>query len=531
MSVQTKINLALVLVLVAIMSASLFFAASTEKRLMLQVVEQQTKDAADSYFDSINTMMLTGTMAQREVLRNKILARPGVIDARIIRSDEITKVFGPGYDHQAPADALDRRALSGEEIIEVEKRDGSRVLTVINPILAHADYRGTNCLTCHQSAENAVMGAVRISYDLKALDEEVDRNILISAGIQLLLLVIGVVVMCMTVRHVIIRRINAMRHTMDSMAKDEDLSRSVAVGAKDEIGAMGDAFNHMIGKFRHSLEAVTGVTRQLSDVSERVSHVAEKTLSAVNEQRSETDMVASAMNEMSATVQEVARNASQTATASAGADSESKAGVKVATEALDGIEVLIAEIEKAAQVIQRVESDSASIDMVLGVINGIAEQTNLLALNAAIEAARAGEQGRGFAVVADEVRTLASRTQKSTEEIQAMIEQLQSGVRNAVQAMKEAQLRARSGSECVEKAAQSLGLIADEVGTINEMNTQIATAAEQQSSVAEEINRNISTISRIADTTSADATQTSEISDELVRLATELNRLVGQFKL
>jgi methyl-accepting chemotaxis protein len=303
------------------------------------------------------------------------------------------------------------------------------------------------------------------------------------------------------------------------------------VGAKDEIGAMGDAFNRMIGKFRHSLEAVAGVTHQLSDVSERVSHVAEKTLAAVNEQRSETDMVASAMNEMSATVQEVARNASQTATASTGADNESKAGVKVATEALDGIEVLIAEIEKAAQVIQRVESDSASIDMVLGVINGIAEQTNLLALNAAIEAARAGEQGRGFAVVADEVRTLASRTQKSTEEIQAMIEQLQGGVRNAVQAMSEAQLRARSGSQCVEKAAQSLAVIADEVGTINEMNTQIATAAEQQSAVAEEINRNITTISRIADTTSADASQTSQISDELVRLATELNRLVGQFKL
>jgi len=531
MSVQTKINLALVLVLVAIMSASLFIAASTEKRLVLQVVEQQTKDAADSYFDSINTMMLTGTMAQREVLRNKILARPGVIDARIIRGDEVTKVFGPGYAHQALADALDRQALTGESIIQVDKKDGGRVLTVINPILAHADYRGTNCLTCHQVAENAVMGAVRISYDLKALDQEVDRNILVSGAIQLLLLIVGVVVMCMTVRHVILRRINAMRHTMDSMAEDEDLSRSVAVGAKDEIGAMGDAFNRMIGKFRHSLEAVAGVTHQLTDVSERVSHVAEKTLAAVNDQRSETDLVASAMNEMSATVQEVARNASHTATASTGADNESKAGVKVASEALDGIEVLIAEIEKAAEVIQRVESDSASIDMVLGVINGIAEQTNLLALNAAIEAARAGEQGRGFAVVADEVRTLASRTQKSTEEIQAMIEQLQSGVRNAVQAMKEAQLRARSGSQCVEKAAQSLSVIANEVGTINEMNTQIATAAEQQSAVAEEINRNITTISRIADTTSADAAQTSQISDELVRLATELNRLVGQFKL
>lgn len=295
MSVQTKINLALVLVLVAIMSASLFFSASTEKRLVLQVVEQQTKDAADSYFDSINTMMLTGTMAQREVLRNKILARPGVIDARIIRGDEVTKVFGQGYDHQAPVDALDRRALGGEEIIEVNEQNGNRVLTVINPILAHADYRGTNCLTCHQVGENTVMGAVRISYDLKALDQEVDRNIMISGGIQLLLLFIGVVVMCLTVRQVIIRRITAMRHTMNTMAEDEDLSRSVEVGAKDEIGAMGDAFNRMIGKFRHSLEAVAGVTHQLSDVSGRVSHVAEKTLAAVNEQRNETDMVASAM--------------------------------------------------------------------------------------------------------------------------------------------------------------------------------------------------------------------------------------------
>src|SRR5690606_5900818 len=221
-SVQAKINLALLVVFALVLSASLLHAAITEKRLVLQVVEQQTKDAADSYFDSINTMMLTGTMAQRDVLRNKILARPGVIDARIIRGEEVTKVFGPGFAHQAPADALDRRALSGEEIIEVNKQNGGRVLTVINPILAHADYRGTNCLTCHQVSENAVMGAVRISYDLKALDQEVDRNIMISGAIQLLLLVIGVVVMCMTVRHVIIRRITAMRHTMNAMAEDED---------------------------------------------------------------------------------------------------------------------------------------------------------------------------------------------------------------------------------------------------------------------------------------------------------------------
>ncbi len=531
MSVQAKINLALLVVFASVLSASLFYAAITEKRLVLQVVEQQTKDAADSYFDSINTMMLTGTMAQRDVLRNKILARPGVVDARIIRGDSVTSVFGPGFAHQAPADELDKRALAGESIIEVVEEKNGRILTVVNPILGHKDYRGTNCLTCHQVQEDSVMGAVRISYDLSALDSEVDRNIMISAGIQLLLLLAGLLVMGYIIRRVIISRINDMRHTMEAMTEDEDLSRSVSIHAEDEVGAMGHAFNRMIDKFRHSLEAVAGVTRHLGEVSERVSNVAEKTHSAVMEQRSETDMVASAMNEMSATVQEVARHATQTASASSGADDESRLGVRVATEALDGIEVLIRDIENAAQVIKQVEADSVSIGMVLSVINGIAEQTNLLALNAAIEAARAGEQGRGFAVVADEVRTLASRTQKSTEEIQATIEQLQNGVRNAVKAMEGAQIKAHAGSDSVAKVAQSLNVIAGEVGTINDMNTQIATAAEEQSAVAEEINRNITTISVIADTTSTDAQQTSQISEELVRLAAELNRLVSQFKL
>ncbi|WP_019339094.1 methyl-accepting chemotaxis protein [Stutzerimonas stutzeri] len=531
MSVQTKINLALLVVFALVLAASLFYSAGSEKQLILRVVEQQTKDTADSYFDSINTMMLTGTMSQREVLRNKILARPGVIDARIVRGEPVTKVFGPGFEHQAPKDELDKRALAGDATIEVSEGQNGRVLTVINPIHARQDYRGTNCLTCHQVPQDTVMGAVRISYDLSALDGEVHRNILTSAVIQALLLLAGLIVMGYIIRRIIISRINDMRHTMEAMTKDEDLSRTVAVQAQDEVGAMGTAFNHMIFKFRNSLEAVATVTRQLGEVSNRVSSVAEKTQTAVMEQRSETDMVASAMNEMSATVQEVARHANETASASSGADAESRVGVSLATEALDGIEVLIRDIEKAAQVIKQVETDSVSIGMVLNVINGIAEQTNLLALNAAIEAARAGEQGRGFAVVADEVRTLASRTQKSTEEIQRTIEQLQNGVRNAVQAMEGAQVRAHSGSDCVAKTAQSLTVIAGEVNAITGMNTQIATAAEEQSAVAEEINRNITTISTIADTTLADASQTSRISEELVQLAAELNRLVGQFRL
>ncbi len=531
-SVQAKINMALVTVFAMVMAVSLFYSASNEKKLVLEVVEQQTKDAADSYFDGINTMMLTGTMNQREVLRKKVLERPGVLEARIIRGEGVAKVFGVGDSAELAQDDLDKRGLKGEAIVQVTDRNGEgRVLTVLNPIRATDNYRGTNCLMCHQVEKNSVVGVVRISYSLKQLDAEVERNILVAAGMHLVLFAIGLGLMVYIVRRVVIRRINALRGTIEVIERDEDLSRAIQVEAEDEVGAMGHAFNRMMQKFRHSLEAVAGATHQLSQVSDRVSNVADETLKVVVEQRTETDMVAQSMNEMSATVQEVARNAAQTAEASRGANDEAKSGAYVATEALGGIEVLIREIEHAGTVIQKVEQDSASIGMVLDVIKGIAEQTNLLALNAAIEAARAGEQGRGFAVVADEVRTLASRTQKSTEEIQDMIERLQGGVRDAVTAMEGARKRAQSGSDHVEKAAENLAMIAGEVGTINDMNTQIATASEEQSAVAEEINRNITNISHIADKTSEGAKQTSQISEELVRLAAELERLVSQFKL
>jgi len=275
---------------------------------------------------------------------------------------------------------------------------------------------------------------------------------------------------------------------------------------------------------------VYGSTTQLASAAEEMSVIMVETNRGTQQQQSETSQVVAAMNEMTATVQEVARNATEAASAASSADSAAAEGKRVVIGTMSAIESLSSEINAAANVIGQLEKDSENIGTVLDVIKGIAEQTNLLALNAAIEAARAGEQGRGFAVVADEVRTLASRTQQSTQEIQEMIEKLQVGAQSAVKVMDESRAKAEDSVTQAASAASSLETITNSVSLINDMNTQIATAAEQQSAVAEEINKNILNISDIVDRTADGASQTSTASDELANLAIQLQQLVNQFK-
>jgi methyl-accepting chemotaxis protein len=310
-----------------------------------------------------------------------------------------------------------------------------------------------------------------------------------------------------------------------------DLTVQIDLSARDEMREISDHFNAMAEKFAALIQQVISSISQLAAASEEVSSVAQDSAKNIDRQRSETDQVATAINEMNATVQEVANNASNAAGAANNADNEAKGGKEVVENTSQVIAQLADEIENAANVIQAVESDSESIGTVLDVIKGIAEQTNLLALNAAIEAARAGEQGRGFAVVADEVRTLASRTQQSTQEIEEMIVKLQTGSRSAVEVMQKSREQAQSGVTQAQEAASSLEAITRAVATITDMNTHIASAAEEQSSVADEINKNVTRISEISEQTSAGAEQTTASSEELARLAADLQQLVSQFKI
>ena len=324
---------------------------------------------------------------------------------------------------------------------------------------------------------------------------------------------------------------NAVSAMKDISEGEGDLTLRLNVAGTDEIGQLAMSFNGFITRMQDVIREVTSSTSQLSAAAEEMSMITGETRNGVQRQQSETALVATAVNEMSSTVHEVANSAGTAASAASQADTQSEQGKQIVSSTVVSIRTLASEVETAASVIGQLEKDSESIGSVLEVIRGIAEQTNLLALNAAIEAARAGEQGRGFAVVADEVRSLASRTQESTQEIQEMIERLQKGSRDAVKAMELGQEQAQQTVEQASQAESSLTEISSAVAQINEMNAHIAEASRQQGEVVEEINKNIINITQVADESANGADQLSTASQEMANLAVNLEHQVANFKI
>lgn len=361
-------------------------------------------------------------------------------------------------------------------------------------------------------------------------DTRAENEFVLNTAI--VLLIVGVILLSLLAMVTIKGISSAVTHLTETSSQlaAGNLTVHSQYDSHDELGDIADAFNTICDKFRTVVKELSDTTVQLAAAAEETSVITGESSVRIKQQQSETEQVATAMTEMTATVQDVARNAAEAEQSALQADSLTNDGRTVAGQALNATRELAQEVEQTAKVIHDLEAESVNIGGVLDVIRGIAEQTNLLALNAAIEAARAGEQGRGFAVVADEVRTLAGRTQESTQEIQSMIERLQQGTGEAVTAMQRGQEKAEHSLSRVEQADQALEEINQAVSRIKDMNAQIATAAEEQGAVAEEINRNIVSINDLSVQSAQGAEQTAVASTQQAHLAADLQAMAAKFR-
>ena len=517
----------------------LIFAWSGTIAWTIYAQHDNARHQATSFAESVHemamagltTMMITGTMGQSKEFLDQVRELGKVNDLRVLRAAAVSDVFGAGpAEHQA-RDSIEQQVLErGEPHLSISE-DGSYLRAVL-PVHNRASYLGKNCLLCHATApENAVLGATAMRIDLTEVNHQVNQFGIHLFIIAVLVSIPTLLFLFIFIRYFVTRPLQGMANGLRDIAEgDADLSRRLPIQGKDEIGQASTAFNLMMEKLSELIRSILNSTESFTTAVGRLEQITERTREGVDRQHNEIEQLNHAISDLVGSAQDVAQSAQQATATTDRAREAANNGDRVVQQTVAGITQLAGDVESAAEAIARLETDSEQIGSILDVIRGIAEQTNLLALNAAIEAARAGEAGRGFAVVADEVRSLASRSQQATEEIHAMIERLQQGSRSAVTAMQQSRDRAHAQREQAGEASAALSNINQAVQQIDQIAAQIAGAAEQQNTVAANISHNANNLRDEAEHNAEGSKASSEAGRELADLAMQLQEMVARFR-
>ncbi|MCZ8529525.1 HAMP domain-containing methyl-accepting chemotaxis protein [Alteromonas sp. PRIM-21] len=470
----------------------------------------------------------TETLVRSQTLGNEVDL---VVEKVVTQLSEMVEAAG-GRDDSGTLD--DINDLVNDAINAIKANDG-----VVQLHVDRLERRNDAEQALNASDSNIAQGVVALENLLNLADKKASHienqvNGAITTGNTFVIVVVLIsIAVAAFIGYVTVRAITRPLYRVNELltvASSGDLTHRLDDSAQDEFGLLARNCNTLIGNLKELITAINVRAEQLAAASEQTSAVTAQTTHSIQDQKSQIGQVATATTEMHSTSQLVVQNAEDTLSQIRHADAEAENVRQISLENKNTIEILSRDVQEAADVINKLHQDSASIGGILDVIRGVADQTNLLALNAAIEAARAGEQGRGFAVVADEVRTLASRTQESTQEINAMIEVLQAGAEKAVSVMDQGKDQTAACVAQTEKATQALDIITDAVHKAHDVSSQIEQSAREQNTVSQEISEKLETIVGIAEETTAGAQQTSESSHEVARLAEELQQSIRQFK-
>lgn len=512
----------------------------------LSYLNQQNTVLADNLIPSVrySTQMNIALLDARRFQLSMVIAMGNNDSADIERTQQGVIEAKTRFDKAADDySALPFNAVDDEQTFRALKTAGEVYFNAHDVLYQAVRQGNTNVREILQgSIRSSLDQATKLTADLRDINERIgkeldaqgeeaytsSRFISILTGATTLIFVVFI---AWYLTQQIKRPVNRLLELVGNVA-DGDLTHRVELNAfnQDELGQLAKGFAQMQENLRKLVGEVSGSVVQMSSAVEEISAVARQSADNMNSQQHELNQLATAMNEMQATVQEVSRNTSDAASAATSASETAELGAQTVNDSIQRIERVAGAIESTAEVIRQLGDDSRNIGMVLEVIRGIAEQTNLLALNAAIEAARAGEQGRGFAVVADEVRTLAKRTQDSTTQINTIIAELQQRAEQAGSTMQQSQELMHTTVATAREAGESISQISGSVSSISHMNIQIATATEEQGAVSEELNRNVVNISHASEEVAAGANQMSQACNELNHLATQLQDMVRRFR-
>jgi len=647
LSLKAKVNITVGLIFLMVIVFVTYFAVSEESDRLMEAAEKQVTEITTLYFDSLNTMMLTGTMEQRSILRNKMLARKEVTDARVIRGQPVRNQFGPGFPEEEPLDELDRRALQGEQIILIDKQSGQRQLTVLTPFKATETTRGVNCLQCHNVPSGSINGAIRVSYSLASVDQSVNNVFWRTVSFNLFLFVTGLMLVNLLLKVWIINPLKALMHVVNKRAEGDTEIRA-RVNADDEIGKLGQSFNNMadnvnaithrehetaedlqlkvdrllkvvnkvaegdfsvkidisgndamgelatglqdmidyinksieekreaveilahkvdkilhvvtraaegdltgsvaiegddaIGKLARGVQLmvanlnalVSQVQRsgiQVTSSATEIAATAKQQEATIGEQAKTTNEIAATATEISATTKELVNTIDEVASAA----DRTRQSASDGYGELERMEVTMQNIvEAAGSIAQKFEvlnEKALNINSVVTTITKVADQTNLLSLNAAIEAEKAGEYGLGFAVVATEIRRLADQTAVATLDIEQMVKEMQSAVSSGVLSMEKFSDQVRRSVEDVNQVAAQLAGIIEEVQNFAPRFENVQQGMHFQSQGANQIKQAMLQLSESAHQAVVSIKQSNSAIDALNDAAHALQNGVTRFR-
>lgn len=527
----TKFMLVVGIVIVVFLGTNLYISISRQRNQLMNQLEGKAKFIATQLMidrqwaaKAYNNKKLLIEPTQMNVETAKIADSSGLYNIRLISSTPINPDNSPKDDFEKTGlRALEEGKPTHSSVAKTGSGNVYRWMTP-DKITSEA------CIECHENKKvGDVLGAMSVTVPMGEVETAIRSNSLILTGIAAIMILLIGAVIYLLIRRMIINPLKSTAHLASAVANG-DLTEEIEVRTSDEMGELGNSLMTMNYNLQEMISKISQCAELVASSAEELSASSEQLARSSQESSSQTDQVATATEEMSATILEVAKNSSQAADSSKKALETANKGGEIVSQSIRGMNQIAQTVQKSTQTIKTLGENSQQIGEITAVIDDIADQTNLLALNAAIEAARAGEQGRGFAVVADEVRKLAERTTKATKEISSMIKSIQSDTIGAVSSMEAGTTEVAKGVDMTLKAGESLKEIVNMVQNVSDMINQIATATEEQSTAAEEISTSIDTIASLTKESTAGIEQSSTASRELSRLALELREMVGQFK-